>query len=152
MFDLSGQVALITGGGTGLGEQIAEVYAEMGCHLSLCSRKVENCQQVAEKLAREYGVRAKAFELDVTNEENVNQVVEQVLSDFGQIDILVNNSGATWGAPVEEMPLQAWEKVMNINVTGTFLMSKKVGKSMRERRKGKIINIASAAGYILLEI
>lgn len=146
LFDLKNQVAVITGGGRGLGEQIAEVYAEMGCHLALCSRKKENCEEVAERLAKEYGIRAHSYALDVTNETQVEEVVEQVLIDFGKIDILVNNSGATWGAPVEEMPLDAWNKVMNVNVTGTFLMSKAVGKHMIEQRNGKIINIASAAG------
>jgi NAD(P)-dependent dehydrogenase (short-subunit alcohol dehydrogenase family) len=146
LFDLTDKVALVTGGGRGLGKQIAEVYAEMGCHLALCSRKKENCEDVAEMLRNEYGVQVISYALDVTNEFQVEAVVSQVLEDFGEINILVNNSGATWGAPVEEMPLEAWNKVMNVNVTGTFLMSKAVGKHMIERKYGKIINIASAAG------
>ncbi|WP_227935321.1 SDR family oxidoreductase [Alkalihalobacillus deserti] len=146
LFELTNKVAVVTGGGRGLGKQIAEVYAEMGCQLALCSRKKENCEEVAEMLAQEYGVKTKSYALDVTNEAQVEEVVQQVLEDFGQIDILVNNSGATWGAPVEEMPLEAWNKVLNVNVTGTFLMSKAVGKHMIERNYGKIINIASAAG------
>jgi NAD(P)-dependent dehydrogenase (short-subunit alcohol dehydrogenase family) len=146
LFDLTDKVALVTGGGRGLGKQIAEVYAEMGCHLALCSRKKENCEDVAEMLRNEYGVQVISYALDVTNEFQVEAVVSQVLEDFGKINILVNNSGATWGATVEEMPLEAWNKVMNVNVTGTFLMSKAVGKHMIERKYGKIINIASAAG------
>ncbi|RKQ35728.1 SDR family oxidoreductase [Oceanobacillus halophilus] len=146
LFDLTGKVALITGGGRGLGEQIAEVYAEMGCELALCSRKKESCDGVAERLSNEYGIKAKGYALDVTNEEQVKSVVNKVLADFEKVDILVNNSGATWGAPVEEMPLEAWNKVMNVNVTGTFLLSKAVGKHMIEQNHGKIINIASAAG------
>lgn len=146
MFDLTDQVAVITGGGRGLGQQIAEVYAEMGCHLALCSRKVENCQQVADSLSRTYGIKAKGYALDVTDESRVEKVVEEMVQDFGKIDILVNNSGATWGASVEEMPLEAWNKVMNINVTGTFLMSRAVGMHMQKRNYGKIINIASVAG------
>jgi NAD(P)-dependent dehydrogenase (short-subunit alcohol dehydrogenase family) len=146
LFDLTDKVALVTGGGRGLGKQIAEVYAEMGCHLALCSRNKENCEDVAEMLRKEYGVQVISYALDVTNELQVEEVVSQVLEDFGKIDILVNNSGATWGARVEEMPLEAWNKVMNVNVTGTFLMSKAVGKHMIERKYGKIINIASAAG------
>jgi NAD(P)-dependent dehydrogenase (short-subunit alcohol dehydrogenase family) len=146
LFDLTDKVALVTGGGRGLGKQIAEVYAEMGCQLALCSRKKENCEDVAEMLRNEYGVQVISYALDVTNELQVEEVVSQVLEDFGKINILVNNSGATWGAPVEEMPLEAWNKVMNVNVTGTFLMSKAVGKHMIERKYGKIINIASAAG------
>lgn len=146
LFDLTGKVALITGGGRGLGKQIAEIYAEMGCNLALCSRKKENCEETAKQLADAFCVKAKGYQLDVTSENQVIDVVDQVLEDFGQIDILVNNSGATWGAPVEEMPLEAWEKVLNVNVTGTFLLSREVGKHMIERNYGKIINIASAAG------
>ncbi|WP_087972431.1 SDR family oxidoreductase [Oceanobacillus rekensis] len=146
LFDLKGKVALITGGGRGLGAQIAEVYAEMGCELALCSRKKESCDEIAEMLSNEYGVKAKGYALDVSSEEQVESVVNEVLKYFGKIDILVNNSGATWGASVEEMPLEAWNKVMNVNVTGTFLVSKAVGKHMIERNYGKIINIASAAG------
>ncbi|MFD1848772.1 SDR family oxidoreductase [Oceanobacillus bengalensis] len=146
LFNLKGKVALITGGGRGLGAQIAEVYAEMGCELALCSRKKESCDEVAEMLSKEYGVKARGYALDVTSEEQVEDVVNEVLSDFGKIDILVNNSGATWGAPVEDMPLEAWNKVMNVNVTGTFLLSKAVGKHMIDHNYGKIINIASAAG------
>ncbi|WP_085993040.1 SDR family oxidoreductase [Oceanobacillus senegalensis] len=146
LFDLKDKVALITGGGRGLGQQIAEVYAEMGGNLAICSRKKENCDKTAEMLAKEYGIKAKGYALDVTNEVQVKEMVGEVLEDFGKIDILVNNSGATWGAPVEEMPLEAWNKVMNVNVTGTFLLSKEVGKHMIERNYGKIINIASAAG------
>lgn len=146
LFDLTGKVALITGGGRGLGKQIAEIYAEMGCNLALCSRKKENCEETAKQLADAFCVKVKGYQLDVTSENQVIDVVDQVLEDFGQIDILVNNSGATWGAPVEEMPLEAWEKVLNVNVTGTFLLSREVGKHMIERNYGKIINIASAAG------
>ncbi|GAB3805262.1 SDR family oxidoreductase [Virgibacillus kimchii] len=146
LFGLEGKVALITGGGRGLGAQMAEVYAEMGCDLALCSRKKSNCDQTAEALSNKYGIKAKGYELNVSSEEEVENTVNQVLEDFGQIDILVNNSGATWGAPVEEMPLEAWNKVMNVNVTGTFLLSKTVGKHMIHRRYGKIINVASAAG------
>lgn len=146
LFDLTGKVALVTGGGRGLGKQIAEVYAEMGCELALCSRKKENCDETAELLVNEYGIKARGYQLDVTSETQVIEVVNQIIEEFGKIDILINNSGATWGASVEEMPLEAWNKVMNVNVTGTFLLSREVGKHMIERNYGKIINIASAAG------
>lgn len=146
LFGLKGKVALITGGGRGLGKQIAEIYAEMGCDLALCSRKKESCEKVASALTEKYGVKAVGYELDVTNEDMVNDVVADVIKRFGKIDILVNNSGATWGASVEEMPLEAWNKVMNVNVTGTFLVSRTVGKHMIAQNYGKIINLASAAG------
>src|SRR5699024_3495924 len=142
LFNLTEKVALITGGGRGLGKQIAEVYAAMGCNLALCSRKKENCNDTARELASEYDIKANGYLLDVTNESQVKDVVSQVLKDFGKIDILVNNSGSTWGASVEEMPLEAWNKVINVNVTGTFLLCKEVGKHMIEKEQGKIINIA----------
>lgn len=146
LFDLSGQVALITGGGQGIGLQIADIYAEMGCKLALCSRSLQTCQESALKLSEKYGVEAKAYQLDVTNEDNADQIVEQILQDFGQIDILVNNSGTNWRGNVEDTPLEEWKRVQDVNVTGIFIMSKKVGESMRKRKKGKIINISSTAG------
>lgn len=145
LFDLSGKTAIVTGGGRGLGETIAVGFAEAGANVVVCSRKVEACEEVAEKL-RSLGVQALALKCDVANREDVQNVVDQTIEKFGRIDILVNNSGATWGAPAEEMPLEAWEKVMNVNVTGTFLMSQAAGKHMIKQKSGKIINIASVAG------
>ncbi len=145
LFSLKGKTAIVTGGGRGLGEQIAIAFAEAGANVVVCSRKVENCIEVSEKL-KQLGVESLALKCDVTNPEDVKQVVETTLEKFGSIDILVNNSGATWGAPVEEMPLEAFQKVINVNLVGTFLMSQTVGKIMIEQKAGKIINIASAAG------
>lgn len=146
LFQLKGRVSLITGGGRGLGKQIAEIYAEMGSDIAICSRKIDQLEKTAAYLREKYDVKVEAYEIDVTVEEDVNGVVESVIDEFGKIDILVNNSGATWGAPVEEMPLDAWNKVLNVNVTGTFLMSKAVGKHMIKQNYGKIINLSSAAG------
>ncbi|MGM0919902.1 MAG: SDR family oxidoreductase [Bacillota bacterium] len=146
MFDLTDKVAIITGGGRGLGEQMAEGFAQAGASLVLCSRKAAACEDAAARLSREYGVKAIALSCDVTNSEDVKNVVKTTIEKFGKIDILVNNSGATWGAPVQEMPLEAWNKVMNVNVTGTFLMSQEAGKQMIKQKSGKIINIASVAG------
>ncbi len=145
LFDLKGKVALVTGGGRGLGEQMAKALAEAGADVVVCSRKLDNCQQIADELG-DMGVRSLALECDVTRPEDINRTVAEVIEQFGAIDILINNSGATWGAPVVDMPLEAWNKVMNVNVTGTFLMSQAVGKHMIERGYGKIINIASTAG------
>ncbi|TYR78602.1 SDR family oxidoreductase [Priestia megaterium] len=145
LFDLTGKVAIVTGGGRGLGEQLAEALAESGAHVVLCSRKVEACQQVADRLET-LGVKTLALSCDINNPEDVKAVVTKTIDVFGHIDILINNSGATWGAPVEEMPLEAWQKVINTNVTGTFLMSQEVGKQMIKQQSGKIINIASIAG------
>ncbi|WP_160718966.1 SDR family oxidoreductase [Bacillus sp. USDA818B3_A] len=145
LFDLTGKVAIVTGGGRGLGQQIAEGFAEAGAHVVVCSRKLEACEAVSEEI-KKLGVDSLALKCDVSNPEEVRNVVERTVERFGRIDILVNNSGATWGAPVEEMPLEAWQKVMNINVTGTFLMTQAVGKIMLAQQSGKIINIASVAG------
>lgn len=145
LFELKGKVALITGGGRGLGKQIAEGFAEAGCDIAICSRRIESCEETVE-LLKQKGVRVLTLTCDVTKPDQVHETVDEVLKHFGRIDILVNNSGASWGAPIEDMPLEAWNKVMDVNVTGTFLMTQKVGNSMIERQFGKIINIASAAG------
>lgn len=145
LFRLDGKTAIVTGGGRGLGAQIAEGFAEAGANVVICSRKVEACQEMSDKLKAK-GVRSLAIACDVTNEKDVKRVVQQTIEEFGTVDILVNNSGATWGAPVLEMPLEAWQKVMNVNVTGTFLMSREVGEAMIKQGSGKIINIASVAG------
>ena len=145
LFDLTGKVAIVTGGGRGLGQQIAEGFAEAGANVVVCSRKLEACLEISEGLKR-MGVESFALKCDVTNPEDIKNVVDQTMERFRRIDILVNNSGASWGAPVEEMPLEAWKKVMDVNVTGTFLMSQAVGKVMLQQKSGKIINIASVAG------
>ena len=145
LFDLTGHVAIITGGSMGLGRQMAEGLAEMGAHLALCARKKERCQQAAEEL-QQFGVKTLALACDVKNPANIQEVVDATLSHFGRIDILINNAGTSWGAPVEEMRLEHWNKVIETNLTGTFLFSQAVGKVMIPKRRGKIINIASVAG------
>ncbi|SET34910.1 gluconate 5-dehydrogenase [Salinibacillus kushneri] len=145
LFDLTGKTAIVTGGGRGLGQQIAQGFAEAGANVVLCSRRVENCVEISETLQKK-GIDTMALKCDVTNSDDIEQVVNKTLERFGRIDILVNNSGASWGAPVDEMPLEAFHKVLNVNVVGTFLMSQAVGKVMTEQKYGKIINIASVAG------
>lgn len=145
LFDLTGRVAIVTGGSIGLGRQMAAGLAEMGANLVLCARKKERCEQAAEEL-KQLGVKTFALACDVKNPEHVRGVVEQTVSQFGRIDILINNAGTSWGAPVEEMRLEHWNKVMETNLTGTFLFSQAAGKHMVAQRKGKIINIASVAG------
>lgn len=146
LFKLDGKTAIVTGGGRGLGAMMAEAFAEAGANVVLCSRKVEACQEMADKL-EQMGVGTLALACDVTNPDDVENVVRKTLEKFGSIDILVNNSGASWGAPVVDMPLDAWKKVMDVNVTGTFLMSRAAGKIMIEQKSGKIINISSVAGF-----
>ncbi len=145
LFDLTGRVAIITGGSVGLGRQMAEGLAEMGANLVLCARKKERCQQAAEELQK-LGVRTRAHGCDVKNQANIQGVVDATVSEFGRIDILINNAGTSWGAPVEEMRLEHWNKVIETNLTGTFLFSQAAGKFFMAQKRGKIINIASVAG------
>ncbi|WP_042457315.1 SDR family oxidoreductase [Neobacillus dielmonensis] len=145
LFSLKGKTAIVTGGGRGLGQQIAEIYADAGANVVVCSRNVEACQEISETL-KQKGAKSLALKCDVSNQEDIQYVVDATMKEFGQIDILVNNSGTSWGAPALEMPEDKWDKVMDINLKGVFLFSQAVGKIMKEQRSGKIINIASIAG------
>ena len=137
----------MTGGATGLGQQMAIALAESGSNIVICSRKLERCQESAQKIET-LGVKALAFQCDLNREEEIENVVRRTMREFGKVDILVNNSGTTWGASVEELELENWKKVMDVNVTGTFLFSQKVGREMINQKSGKIINIISYAGLI----
>ncbi len=145
LFDLTGRVAIVSGGSMGLGRQMAEGLGEMGASLVLCARKKERCEEAAADL-RNGGVQALALECDVKDRAAVQAVVDATLAQFGRVDILVNNAGVSWGAPVEEMTLEQWDKVLATNLTGTFLFCQAVGKAMVAQKAGKIINIASVAG------
>src|ERR1700726_3218434 len=145
LFDLTGRVAIITGGSVGLGRQMAEGLAEMGANLVLCARKKERCEQAATELQK-LGVKTLALSCDVKDPGSVQAVVDAAVNEFGRIDILINSAGTSWGAPVETMTLEQWNKVIETNLTGTFLFSQAVGKVMIAQRRGKIINIASVAG------
>jgi NAD(P)-dependent dehydrogenase (short-subunit alcohol dehydrogenase family) len=145
LFDLSGRVAIVTGGSTGLGLQMAIGLAEMGANLVLCARKIERCEKAAAELAK-LGAKTVALACDVKNPGNVQAVVDAAVTKFGRIDILINNAGTSWGAPVEEMKLEHWNKVIETNLTGTFLFAQAAGKVMVLARRGKIINISSVAG------
>jgi NAD(P)-dependent dehydrogenase (short-subunit alcohol dehydrogenase family) len=145
LFSLKGKIAIITGGGRGLGQQIAIAYAEAGANVVVCSRNLDACQQFTQSLS-ENGVRSIAFKCDVANPDDIQLVVDETMKEFGRIDILVNNSGTSWGAPALEMPVDKWDKVMDINLKAVFLFSQAVGKIMVEQKFGKIINIASIAG------
>ena len=145
IFDLSGRVAIITGGAVGLGRQMADGLAEMGASLVLCARKKERCLQAASELEAA-GVKALALACDVKDPASIQAVADATLAHFGHIDILINNAGTSWGAPVESMTLEQWNKVIETNLTGTFLFSQTVGRAMIAQRRGKIINIASVAG------
>ena len=147
MFDLNGKVAIVTGGGRGIGLKMAEGLAEVGATIVLCSRKVENCQKAAQDIAK-LGVKTLAMACDVKSPASIQAVVDKTLEKFGRLDILVNNSGVTWGGAVEEYSLEGWEKVMDTNMTGAFLFSQMAGRVMIRQKNGSIINIASVMGVI----
>ncbi len=146
LFDLTGKVALVTGGSRGLGLQMAEALGEMGAKIAISARKADELEQAAAQLQAK-GIEALTVVSDLSRTETIPALVDQVVARFGTIDILVNNAGATWGAPAEEHPAEAWRKVMNLNVDAVFFLSQEVGRRcMIPKRAGKIINIASIAG------
>jgi NAD(P)-dependent dehydrogenase (short-subunit alcohol dehydrogenase family) len=141
LFDLSGRSALVTGGSRGLGLQIAEALIEMGAKVAITARKKDELDAAKKHL----GASASAFVCDIGKREAIPPLVEQC----GRIDILVNNAGATWGAPAEDHPLDAWDKLMNVNLTGLFVLSQLVAKRcMLPAKWGRIINVASIAGLL----
>ncbi|GAC1394061.1 MAG: SDR family oxidoreductase [Ktedonobacteraceae bacterium] len=148
LFRLDGKTAIITGGGRGLGEYMAGALSDVGANVVVCSRKLEACEGVKQEIEARGG-KALALACDITKPSDVAHIIEETHKTFGAIDILVNNSGATWGTPPEDMPLEQFERVVAINVNGTFIMSQAVGKTMIARGKGgTIVNIASIAGLV----
>jgi NAD(P)-dependent dehydrogenase (short-subunit alcohol dehydrogenase family) len=145
LFDLTGKVAIVTGGGSGIGRQMAEGLAEAGADLVLCARKAERCEQAAAEL-EQLGVRALGLGCDVRDPEQVQAVVGRAVHELGGVDVLVNNAGTVWGAAPEDMPLHGWQKVVDVNLTGVFLFAQAAGRVMIERRGGSIVNIASVSG------
>jgi NAD(P)-dependent dehydrogenase (short-subunit alcohol dehydrogenase family) len=146
LFRLDGKTAIITGGGRGLGRYFAQALVDGGANVVLCSRKLAACKEVQQEIEARGG-NALALACDVTKLSDVEHVVEAAQERFGAIDILINNSGATWGAPAEDMPLDKFDQVIDVNIKGTFIMSQLVGRTMIARGQGgKIINIASVAG------
>jgi gluconate 5-dehydrogenase len=145
LFDLTGRVSVVTGGATGLGLQMATGLAEAGSNVVVCSRKLENCEQAAAGIEK-LGVKALAAACDVTKPDQVEALKDAALKKFGRVDVLVNNAGRAWVAPAEEMPLDRWQQVMDLNVTAPFICAQIFGREMIKAKKGSIINIASIAG------
>ena len=146
LFDLSGKTALVTGGSRGLGLQMAQALGEAGARIMLSSRKAQDLEESAAIL-KAAGIDAQWIAADCAKEADIHRLGDETLARMGQVDILVNNAGAAWGAPAEDHPLDAWDKVMNLNVRGYFILSQLIAKkSMIDRRSGRIINIASIAG------
>lgn len=148
MFRMDRRVALMTGGHGELAHAMAATLADLGCDLVLASRKQDKCEELAAELRSTFGCKVTALRCDVSSEEDVVRTVAETVSLHGRIDILVNNAGTSyWGLP-EEIPLKGWQKVMNVNLTGTFLSCREVAKVMIRQGGGSIINIASVGAYI----
>ena len=146
--DLSGRTALITGGSRGLGLQIAAGLGEMGARVLLSARKGDELEEACAGLGAQ-GVDASWIVADGALDADVARLAGQAIERLGHVDILVNNAGATWGAPAEEHPVEAWDKVMNLNIRGVFLLTQAIGKaSMIPRQYGRIVNVASIAGLL----
>jgi len=145
LFDLSGRVAIVTGGSRGLGQEMAEGLAEAGASLMLCARREEwLTPTVAAFRARGFAVEGMAC--DVSKPTEVAAVVDRTVAVYGTLDILINNAGVSWGAPAEDMPVDKWQKVIDVNLTGAFLFSQAAARVMLPRQQGRIINVSSLAG------
>jgi len=145
LFALTNRVAIVTGGSRGLGEEMAEGLAEAGAALMLCARREQWLAPTLERF-KGLGFRVDGMVADVSNPADVHAVVDRTMATYGRLDILVNNAGISWGAPPEEMPLEKWQKVIDVNLTGAFLFAQAAGREMLKRNYGRIINVASIAG------
>ena len=145
-FDLTGRTALVTGGGRGIGRHIALGLAEAGADVFVASRKLENCESVAEEICRT-GHRGEALRVDLEDADEVVALADRVLSSCDRLHVLVNAAGAIWGAPTLEFPLEGWDKVFQVNVRGLWILSQRVAKHMKERGGGSIIHVNSISAF-----
>ena len=137
----------MTGGGAGLGRVFADALAEAGANVVVCGRNAERCEQAAGEIAKAHGVRAIGMRCDVRSASEIEAVVERTLAELGTIDVLVNNAGTSWGAAIEEYPLEGWQKVIDVNLTGVFQFTQLAGRTMIAQGRGKIVNVASVAAF-----
>lgn len=145
LFDLSGKTAIVTGGSRGIGKEMAEGLAEAGANLMLCARRVEWLDETGAEFKTK-GFNVASSLCDVSKPEDIQAVVAETVKQFGKVDILVNNAGVSWGAMPEDMPIEKWQHVLDVNLTGCFLFAQAVGREMLRQNSGSIINIASIAG------
>ena len=145
LFQLKNRVAIVTGGSRGLGQEMAEGLAEAGASLMLCARRDEWLTPSVEAM-RARGFTVEGMLCDVSKPTDVQAVVDKTIASFGRVDILINNAGVTWAAEPEDMPLDKWQRVVDVNLTGAFLFAQAAGRDMLKRQHGRIINIASIAG------
>ena len=149
LFDLTGRAAIVTGGSRGLGFEIAEGLAEAGASVLLCARR-EEWLLPAERALRDRGFNVSGMLCDVAAPAQVEAVVARTCAEYGSVDILVNNAGISWGEPAETYPLDKWQKVIDVNLTGAFLFAQTAGREMLKRQFGRIINISSVSGLMSL--
>jgi NAD(P)-dependent dehydrogenase (short-subunit alcohol dehydrogenase family) len=147
LFKLNGKVALVTGGGRGIGKFLATGLAEAGANLILTSRKMKNLEAAAKELEGAYGIQALPVAGNLEKPEEIDAVVKTAMDRFGRIDILVNNAGYTWGAPTLDFPLERWDQLFNINVRGVWIMTQKVANIMKNQGGGNIINVSSIMAF-----
>lgn len=147
LMSLEGRVSVVTGGATGIGFQMATGLAEAGSSIVICSRKLENCEDAAGRLEK-LGVKVLALGCDVTRPEQVEAMKEATLNKFGRVDVLLNNAGRAWVAPPEDLPLERWQQVFDLNITAPFICAQALGREFIRQKRGKIINIASIAGLV----
>lgn len=147
LMSLEGRVAVVTGGGSGLGLQMATALAEAGADIVICSRRAEKCEAAAQVIGK-LGGQVLAQGCDVTRPEAVEALKNATLKKFGRIDILINNAGRAWVASPEDTPLERWQQVFDLNITAPFICAQAFGREMIRARRGKIVNIASVAGLV----
>ena len=148
LFDLTGQVAIVSGGAAGIGVQMAYALGEAGANLVIAARKLERCQEMAAEMEKELGIKAIGARVDVSKPEEIDQFYDVVMKEYGRVDILINNSGASWGAPSLEYPLDGWKKIIDTNLTGSWLMAQKSAQIMAKQGYGRIVNLASLAAFV----
>lgn len=147
-FDIKGQTAIVTGASSGLGVTFAETLAEWGVNLVIAARRYEKLVKVAEDISSKYDVKVVAVKVDVSQEEQVVNMVKTAVEKFGSLEILVNNAGTASLSPSVDMNLEEWKKVIDVNLTGVFLCARTAAREMIKRKYGKIVNIASIYGAV----
>lgn len=147
-FLLTDRVSIITGAASGIGKELAKGLAEAGSHIVIADINMEGAKQVAEQI-RQLGVRTLAVQVDITNEQQIQDMIQAVMDAFGRIDVLINNAGIGARIEIEQMEYKDWQRMMDVNMNSVFLMSKAVGQVMIEQRQGSIINISSISGLVV---
>ena len=146
-FDLTGRAAVVTGGHGDLAESIAGALAELGCAVALAARRIDACEALAHRLESSYGVRALPFAADVSQEDDVERLMTSARDELGSLDVVVNSAATFWSAPAEDVPLErGWQRVLDVNLTGTFLACRAAGRAMLRAGRGSIVNVAATGG------